>query len=201
MPESAWFADPRLADSLHGIRHQGRVCVLADLLAQHHQLSPDDAAALCLAAAVHDCRRHHDRADTGHGRRAALWLQRHSDTVLTVLGQDLPVRSLVRAAVAIRLHDVPHEAFTRPQSRAYQQAPHLVDLLKTADALDRYRLPLKRWWPDLTRLRAAAPAWLPTVAFELVIRSERARLNGAPHQQAMDDACRLFTTPAKGERF
>ncbi|MEU1073638.1 MULTISPECIES: hypothetical protein [unclassified Streptomyces] len=200
VPESTWFADARLADSIHGIRHQARVCLLADLLAQHHQLSPDDAAALCLAAAVHDCRRHDDRDDSGHGQRTASWLKRHSDTVLTTFGKELPTYSRDQAA-AVGLHDVPHETFTPSQRRAYQQAPHLVDLLKAADALDRYRLPLQHWWPDLSRLRATVPDWLPTVAFELVVRSEQARLNGATHRQALDDACQLFTTPPKGARL
>lgn len=201
VPESTWFADARLADSIHGVRHQARVCLLADLLAQHHQLSQDDAAALCLAAAVHDCRRHHDRDDPGHGQRSATWFQDYSGTVLTVLDQDLPTRSLDQAVVAPSLHDVPYEAFTPSQSRAYQQGPHLVDLLKAADALDRYRLPSQRWWPGLSRLRATTPDWLPTVAFELVVRSEQARLDGATHQQAIDHACRLFTTRPTGARL
>jgi hypothetical protein len=59
--------------------------------------------------------------------------------------------------------------------------------------MDRYRLPLTRWWPDPSRLRIAVPDWLHPHAFDLVVRSEKARLEGATHNQALDHARQRLT--------
>ncbi|MFF5242825.1 hypothetical protein ACFY3V_01015 [Streptosporangium sp. NPDC000095] len=188
MPEAVWFANPLLTDSIHGIRHGARVCVLASLLAHEHGLNRDDTAALCTAAAVHDCRRRDDRDDPEHGKRAADWFTRNSSTVTTVFGLPVPAHTAARAGTAIGLHNIPYSAFTPVEVRAYQQARLLVDLLKVADCLDRYRLPLQRWWPDPSHLRIVIPSWLPPIACDLMARSEQARLDGATHHEALTHA-------------
>ncbi|MFJ4428362.1 hypothetical protein [Streptomyces bobili] len=104
------------------------------------------------------------------------------------MGREVPTAALHRAAQAIALHDVPYNHFTAQQKCAYQAAPHLVDVLKAADCLDRYRLPLQWWWPDLTRLRVPVPDWLPEAAFALFVRSEQAALDGATHHHALTTA-------------
>ncbi|RLU82595.1 hypothetical protein CTZ27_29690 [Streptomyces griseocarneus] len=188
VPHPAWFADPHLADSLHGIQHGARVSVLACLLAREHGLDREHTAALCTAATVHDCRRHNDRADPGHGQRAGSWFAEHADTVLAAFGQDLSQSARAEAATAIAVHDLPYDAFPSEHRAAYQRAPHLADLLKAADTLDRYRLPLQRWWPDASHLRIAVPDWLYPIAHRLVVRSEQARLTGADHHSALTHA-------------
>ena len=192
IPETAWFADPRLADSLHGVRHNARVSLLASILAQEYGLNPEHTAALCAAAAVHDCRRHDDRSDPGHGQRAGAWFTENVDVVLAALDRQLPPCLIEQATLAISLHDVHYEAFSPTHAAAYHQDPRLVDLLKAADAMDRYRLPLNRWWPDTSRLRVVVPDWLHPIAAELVVRSERARLEGDSHQRALLHACQIF---------
>ncbi len=192
VPDATWFEQPRLVDSIHGIRHNARVSLLAGLLAQEYCLDLDHTAALCAAAAVHDCRRHDDRDDPGHGQRAALWFTRNQHAVTTMIGRELPPDLSQQAASAIGLHDVPYADFTPQQNFAYLRAPHLIDLLKAADCLDRYRLPLARWWPEPSRLRIVIPAWLHPVAFDLVVRSEQARLNGATNHGALIHASQLL---------
>lgn len=193
VPAPLWFAAAPLAETNHGIRHNARVSLLAVLLAEEHGLDGQDAAAVCAAAAVHDCRRRDDRADPGHGRRAASWFLQHTDTLTAALGRRLPAAVLRRAATAIALHDVPYDRFTGLQQRSYRASPRLVDVLKAADCLDRYRLPLKRWWPDTARLRIPVPDWLPPAAFALVVRSERARLDGAASADAIATAHQMLT--------
>ena len=194
VPDASWFAEPQLVDSIHGIRHNARVSLLAGLLAQEYGLDRDHTAALCAAAAIHDCRRHDDRGDPGHGRRAAAWFSCNQQAVVGMLGRELPPHLTEQAAAAIGLHDVPYAGFTAPEKLAYQRAPHLIDLLKAADCLDRYRLPLTRWWPDPTQLRILIPAWLHQVAFDLVLRSEQARLDGATNHGALIHASQILTT-------
>lgn len=190
VPARSWFVTARQADSNHGIRHNARVSLLAALLGQEYGLDSDDVAALCAAGAVHDCRRHDDLTDTGHGKRAASWFRRRTAVVTQAMGREVPLTALHRAAEAIAMHDVPYGHFTARQERAYRQDPHIVDILKAADCLDRYRLPLQHWWPDLTRLRIPVPHWLPPAAFALIVRSEQAALDGVDHAHALADARR-----------
>ncbi|MET9339296.1 hypothetical protein [Nonomuraea sp. NPDC003804] len=188
VPEVGWFTDEHQANSIHGIGHNARVSLLAALLAAEHQLDEQDTSALCTAAAIHDCRRRNDRADPGHGRRAARWVARNHLRVQTAFGIPLPPVAVTRMAAAIALHDTPYAEFTPSDQDAYRRAPLLVDLLKTADCLDRYRLPLQRWWPDPSHLRISIPSWLHAVAFDVMLASEQARLDGATHDDALAHA-------------
>ncbi|WP_327591370.1 hypothetical protein OHA25_60575 (plasmid) [Nonomuraea sp. NBC_00507] len=188
LPHATWFANPLSSDSIHGILHNGRVCVLADLLAHEAGLDRDHTLAVCAAAAVHDCRRLNDWSDRGHGRRAAVWFLHNQNAITAVTGQQLRPALAAHAAKAISLHDIPYGDFTPAQERAYQYAPHLTDVLKAADCLDRYRLPLIRWWPNPSYLRLTVPSWLFPLAFDLVVRSEQARLDGATHEEALTHA-------------
>lgn len=193
VPDPAWFTSRDQAEGLHGISHGARTCVLAFLLARAHGLDEPHTAALCTAAAVHDCRRHDDRTDPQHGRRAAAWFTEHAESVLTSLGQGVPAALRAEAAAAIAVHNLPYPAFGPDQHTAYQRAPHLTDLLKAADGLDRYRLPLDRWWPNLSHLRVTVPGWLPPFAHGLVVHSERARLRGTGHRDAITHALNTLT--------
>jgi hypothetical protein len=134
VPEVAWFAREQAADGIHGVRHNARVCLLAALLAQQSGLDAEQSAALRLAGAVHDCRRHNDRADPGHGQRAAHWLTRHHPAVTASFGMRLPEEAVTAACTAIGLHDVDCPDFSSTQRDAYAQASHLTDLLKAATA-------------------------------------------------------------------
>ncbi|MFJ3793616.1 hypothetical protein [Kitasatospora sp. NPDC090091] len=184
VPDESWFARTETAGSIHGVRHGARVAVLVQLLAHTRGLDPARTRALAVAAACHDCRRHTDRDDPGHGQRAAGWLAGNAETVAAVLGAE----PTAEAIIAVALHDTAHEAFTDDHADAYRRHREAVDLLKAADALDRYRLPLARWWPDLGRLRLPVPAWLPAAAHDLVVHSEQAHLAGATHTQALEHA-------------
>lgn len=52
-------------------------------------------------------------------------------------------------------------------------------MVKAADALDRYRLPKLKWWPNAQYVREPAFDQLRGLAFDLVLASERAYLAGA----------------------
>jgi len=185
LPEPKWFATPEGPAGLHGILHNARVSLLTGLLCEQHGLDHRTTMTLRAAAAVHDCRRLTDRDDPDHGQRAAVWFLKHHDAVGAQAGITSSAGAAVRAATALQLHATDHERFTIAERRAYQRTALWADLLKTADALDRFRLPLARWWPDLTRLRIAPATWMAPLAHQLVIRSERALLDGATHHQAL----------------
>ncbi|MCC3654034.1 hypothetical protein LIX60_21715 [Streptomyces sp. S07_1.15] len=174
-----WWADPRLYTSLHGVRHAMRTAALAAVLAEENGLDEADIATAVLAAAIHDCQRRHDKDDRGHGARAAIWLAANADTVWGHFNLTATPRRIVQAATAIRLHDIPYEAFTADDKTDHARAEHITDLVKAADALDRYRLPKLKWWPDARYVREPAFDQLRGLAFDLVLISERAYLAGA----------------------
>ncbi|EKX69182.1 hypothetical protein Sipo8835_37220 [Streptomyces ipomoeae] len=174
-----WWADPRLHTSLHGIRHAMRTAALAAVLAETNGLDDADASTAIIAAAVHDCQRRHDQDDRGHGTRAAIWLAANANTVWSHFGLIASPRRTVQAATAVRLHDVPYEAFTADDKNDHARAQRITDVVKAADALDRYRLPKLKWWPDARYIRELAFDRLRGLAFDLVLVSERAYLAGA----------------------
>lgn len=174
-----WWADPRLYTSLHGVRHAMRTAAFAAVFAEANGLDDDDTATTIVAAAVHDCQRRNDKDDHGHGARAAIWLAANADTVWGHFGLTATPRRIVRAATAVRLHDVPYEAFTTDDRTDHARAERITDVVKAADALDRYRLPKLKWWPNAQYVREPAFDQLRGVAFDLVLASELAYLAGA----------------------
>lgn len=188
-----WLAEPRLHASIHGVRHGMRTAALAALLAEIHELDETDTATVVLAAAVHDCQRLHDKDDQGHGARAAIWLAANADTVWTHFGLVATPRKIIQAATAIRLHDLPYDAFGSDDRADYSRAELICDLVKAADALDRYRLPKLGWWPDARHVREPAFEQLRAVAFDLVVVSETAHLDGASSAEAV-----LYALAEKG---
>jgi len=184
----AWWAEGRNVDSLHGVRHAMRTAALASLLAEDAGLAEDETADLVLAAAVHDCRRLHDKDDDGHGARAATWLVENANAVWGHFHLVATSARIDRAATAVRLHDVPYAVFSATDEADHARNAQVCDLLKAADALDRYRLPKLSWWPDPTRVRAQGFDRLRATAFDLVVRSEAGHLAGRDSAEAVFEA-------------
>lgn len=111
--------------------------------------------------------------------RAAGWLAGNGDTVFGHFGLVATSRRLTRAATAVRLHEIPYAEFTAGDRADHARAERVTDLVKAADALDRYRLPKLKWWPDARYVREPAFDELRGLAFALVLISERAYLAGA----------------------
>jgi hypothetical protein len=185
---SSWHAELRIVDSIHGTRHLLRTAVLAAVLADLNGLSAEDTETLIVAAAIHDCRRRHDKDDVGHGERGGTWLAQHAEEVFAHFGVEYRPERAQQLSIAVRLHELPYGAFDTVDTAEYATASRVTDLLKTADALDRYRLPKRKWWPDDQHLRVVPPPGLKRLAFELVVDSEAAYLRG------VDSAVAVYTS-------
>jgi hypothetical protein len=61
----------------------------------------------------------------------------------------------------------------------------LSQFLRTADALDRYRLPKVKWWIDDAYLNKKPSDALKAFAFDLVVRSETDRLQGVSDKDSV----------------
>jgi hypothetical protein len=187
---AGWWLESQVTGSIHGIRHGMRTAALAALLAQDAGMDEAETGDLVVAAAVHDCRRVHDQDDRGHGARASSWLTQNADTVWRHFGLTATTARTNRAAVAVRLHDVPYTSFSAADEADYAKAEQLCDMVKAADALDRYRLPKLSWWPDAAHVRAGSFERFRAAAFDLVVRSENAQLDGLGSAEAVGVALR-----------
>jgi len=88
------------------------------------------------------------------------------------LGLDITPGDIISIAAAIELHEIPYDTFTLGQQELYRTNTLLVDVLKTADALDRYRLPKLKWWINDEHLRLRPSLSLKQIAFTVVATSE-----------------------------
>lgn len=167
---TSFFTSDELYAGLHGCRHAARVAVLSALLC--FELGIHDRRFVrnsVLAGSLHDCRRFNDNADKGHGARSAIWFRQHAATVADYYHTDLTPDDIDMIATAIQHHDMP----SHPTTAQHQ----ILNILKTADALDRYRQPLRRWWIDERYLTIKPSLKLKKTAFELVCLSEEAYLD------------------------
>lgn len=187
---AGWWLESRVTGSIHGIRHGMRTAALAALLAQEAGMDEAQTSDLVVAAAVHDGRRVHDQDDRGHGARTSSWLAQNADTVWQHFGLTATTARTNRAAVAVRLHDVPYASFSAADEADYAEAKQLCDMIKSADALDRYRLPKLSWWPDAAHVRLDSFERFRATAFDLVVRSESAHLDGLGSAEAVEVALR-----------
>jgi hypothetical protein len=184
---SSWFAVSNQTDSIHGQRHGARVAILAAQLARVGDLPVKETLEAVIAAALHDCRRLHDQDDPGHGKRAASWFIERQENVIAHLPPEAKDVRRYAIAAAIELHDVPYSEFDDLQTRRYEATQSIADIVKTADALDRYRLPKLKWWPNSDHIRLIPPRWLHRYAFDLVLKTEGYRLGGLSSQRSIVD--------------
>lgn len=132
-----WFADTKLSCGIHGVRHLVRVALYAWIITQFLEMnSPSERAGVVdflQAAMVHDIRRLDDNADIEHGHRSAEWAEATLPNISDA------------AIAAVRFHN--EEAPVNLDTHSLK----LLQILKTADALDRFRLPKVKWWLDKER--------------------------------------------------
>ncbi|MEK7078115.1 MAG: hypothetical protein AAB911_00960 [Patescibacteria group bacterium] len=166
--KDSWFSNHLIKDGIHGFRHVCRVSISAIFLAltRNSNISQSEMQAIMVAGLLHDCRRKNDNADPNHGVRAATWLAKRPKILV---GHLLPFLPAIQFAISI--HNDSYELIEAKS--AYKKFKFIVDILKTADGLDRYRFPRSDWWfsphfavllPDLKEM---------SFAFDLALASEK----------------------------
>jgi len=163
-----WFVNNLIRDGIHGFRHVCRVAIYSvSLVLNNYKNTPkEEIDSLIFSGLLHDCRRENDSTDLGHGKKSAIWLSKN---------QDLLPEYLLKFFPAIRFSIYVHnDSYKNIRTlKNYQKFKKFVDVLKTADALDRYRFPRSDWWisPNFISLK-------PTIeemafAFDFVLISEK----------------------------
>lgn len=174
IPNDSWFSSESKINSLHGIRHLMRVTTYASYLSKSI-INNVDRNSLLLASLLHDIRRKTDKGDEGHAKRSAGWYLENKDEIHSRLKINEIDEKIVTEIIE---H---HEKMLDTNSK-------LLNILKTADALDRYVQPKKKWWINEEYLKLKPSLELKAFAFELVTISEERYLSGYDSVSAVLDS-------------
>ena len=172
VPMESWFLSESRINSLHGIRHLIRTTIYAHCLGL--KLHEKQLNNLLIATSLHDISRKNDKNDMGHSSRALKWYQKNKRKVLSkykVIDVDNNIIENL-----IKFHELNYEDLG--QESFYKRNEEMVNIIKTADALDRYVQPRKKWWMNEKYLKIIPSIELKAFAFNLVVSSEEKHLRG-----------------------
>lgn len=175
-----WFEDIRIYEGIHGLSHLLRVTVNGFLLSRHARFSKEFRTGLMVAALFHDIKRVNDQEDRGHGKRSAEWLKENQEIIFELFGFSIEKETWKNALKAINYHE-----------ENYENIPHedrnddFVNLLKAADALDRYRLPKMNWWINDKFLAIKPKPEEKNFAFDMVTFTERELLEEKSYRETV----------------
>ncbi len=168
--ELSWYDDKQIAEGIHGLRHAMRVAINIGFLTFGNDKYKEITKPLIWAALKHDCSRKNDNEDLEHGLNSARSIMSNSHNVPKDI---LPYLDMI--AFSVENHNVPYAEVEK--NKRYLKNKEVTDLLKTADALDRYRLPKIKWWPNTDYLKIIPNKAQLSFAYYLMDYSEREYLN------------------------
>ena len=186
-PPSQWFINDERAKTIHGKRHLLRVGIYTFLLMKHLLIEED--LDLCIIAGVlHDIRRETDGSDEGHAFKSAEWFISNVEEITAQFQIKLSKFQIEKIYHAILLHELRLELIERKYLDKFE---HIINIIKTADALDRYIQPKLKWWLDDKFLVIKPSTHLKHFAFELIVKSELNFLNNTDSELSIFDSIPL----------
>lgn len=139
LPKLDYFKNKELYFSIHGISHLTRVMIYSLVISKILDTNPEPSV---LIASLHDTGRLHDQNDIEHGSRASEYFLENHDVFIQ---KNTDLRNSI--ASAIKYHNIDYNQI--PFQSLTQLDKFYIDIIKTADALDRFRLPKISWWPNV----------------------------------------------------
>lgn len=130
--------DKLFVSSVHGEAHILRVCILCFFLAEKLGIDEEEFKDVLETAKYHDIGRINEETDKRHGQRGAELMGRMD---ISVSQEKLKIYQAVVAA-----HSLEKEAFEDEwkkwgnSDREMERGRNILEILKDADALDRFRL-------------------------------------------------------------
>lgn len=182
IPESKWFCERKIVDSIHGLRHTIRVVALVVLMVSERPY-PGRIENLLTAAALHDVGRRNDKGDPQHGLSAARWFKKNIVVVEKKFGIKLTAKDINEIYWIIAFHELPKNIIEK--NKNYTRSKSGTDILRMADALDRYRLPRTKWWINEKILGCRVPLRFKQTAFDLVAKSEQRYVRGESSKKSV----------------
>ncbi len=163
-----WYLTSHLYQSIHGTRHHIRTSIYGFFLCKMLSIDRETTDCLSVAIALHDLHRLNDKRDFGHGERANLWFSKNIAKVEDEFKITLSKNRINDILIAIKYHETPYESVPK-QIRNNA----ILNLIKTADALDRFRLPNKEWWLNIDYLSIIPTSELIKFSLELLLQTEK----------------------------
>lgn len=166
--KSSWFQNNLIKNGIHGFRHCCRVAIYSLFLTQKYykEIKKDkEIESIMFASLIHDCRRKNDNNDFFHGERSANWLKKNKNILPKRLKNFLNLIIFL-----VSNHDKPYKDVKN--DFFYKEFKNFLDIIKTADALDRYRFPRSDWWINLKIVPIKPPKSFMSFAFDFCVKSE-----------------------------
>lgn len=192
--DHSWFNHDEAVNSIHGIRHLLRVATNGLNLLKYGLGEQQYKNIILIASLCHDIKRETDKSDPNHGKRSAIWFKKN-------------LKSIEKTFITLNRHEVDNvfyaiyyhetELSELVHLPEYQSHKYAIDLLKIADALDRYRLPKLKWWINDDLLPLAPPMSAKYFAYKLVIESENNYLQGNSSYNSVLSAIQKYATLKK----
>ncbi|MBI2630580.1 HD domain-containing protein [Candidatus Pacearchaeota archaeon] len=161
-PHSDWFNTRSRLLSIHGKSHALRVILFTYLLCILNNIS--DYKKYLIAASIHDIARVSDNYDPNHGERASKWFLENKNIFCDIKKEDVE-----EIAISVKYHEVEYDSISTDILLKFGS---MINILKCADALDRFRLPKKDWWPKKEFFKISIPEKLFDLANKLVYETE-----------------------------
>jgi len=124
VPKKSWFNSGRIK-TIHGVSHALRVMMYSYILCKVYKI--DRVEPFLVAASIHDIKRINDKKDINHGKRASEWFYKNNIRIKNNFSKE----EIKEICLAVE---------------GKEGKLKINSILKSADALDRYRLPKRKWW-------------------------------------------------------
>jgi len=172
IPDLKWFPFNNKINSIHGLRHLIRVSIFCEIIKYNYWwlFLKSDLKNILTAAILHDIRRLDDRDDIGHGQRSADWFLKNIKALQEWFNVHYSKRDTEVIYNAIFYHEIPYNSIDK---KIYKKNKRIIDIIKTADALDRYRLPKLKWRINEDYLNFKPSQKLKIFAYKLVCQTEK----------------------------
>jgi hypothetical protein len=176
VPSPSWYRIKDEYNTIHGIRHIMRTMTYVSILANLQKKNEEFHRNAIIAAALHDLQRENDMLDLGHAQRGAEWAEINKEIIEHYYDIKLSESDINSIVNAVNFHVEKCEEIQ--ENCNYLENKEMVDFLKAADALDRYRLPSHHWWLKEKYIPIVPDESLKEFAFNLVVLSEEKYLAG-----------------------
>ncbi|MEK7163045.1 MAG: hypothetical protein AAB696_02025 [Patescibacteria group bacterium] len=176
IPIDEWFSSQNRMNTIHGNRHMIRVAVYATALSNLWVKNKIQKQNITISAILHDLRRLNDRNDIEHGERTAIWFLKNYKKVEGLFQIKFSNDDKKEIYHSIYYHNSQYKNILL--SKNYKKYKDAIDILKTADALDRYCQPKIKWRINDNYLFRVPPDNFKKFAYKLVIKSEKMIFKG-----------------------
>lgn len=177
VPEKSWFLDKREIDSIHGLRHLLRTIIHSAILTTRFISCDKKSQKIAMIiASIHDIGRKNDKDDLEHGKRSAAWFRKNVSRIEKKFRINFEKEEKEKIYWAIFFHGL--LKFDSKYKVFYKKFKNEINIIKAADALDRFRLPKIKWWINEKMIDIKLNEEIKDCAFNLVVKSEMSFLNG-----------------------